>query len=632
MLERAMQPPGDRQSLLGHESGAEFIGLADVLAFVKQYALSIAGFVLFGLIGAAFYIATTDPIFTATTQILIEPKFSQLLQQQSGDVNLSLDTAQIESQIAVMQSEKIATMVINELKLNDDPDFNRPRSPTIVERLQKFELKLEDTAGLRDSRIFQSLRNAVTKFIPWNEEERQEKLSDFERSRLTMAIFRGNLGIKRVGVSYAIEISFRSQDSDAAAEIANATADAFVREQIETKAAAARAGGAWLERRLSELRTQMNMATQVAQEFRAKHDYRVGRQLSAKLVDGQVVVPEGGKDVTTDGPTLEELETTAETYRKMYESFLQALTNSVSQQSYPVADARVITQASPPLSPSHPRKKLVIAFGALAGIVAGFALAFARYTLDRSVRSPDQLRQEFGIDCLGELPLVIGRRGGFGRLDEVLKSPKSAFTRNLRGVKTAISFNENAEPTRCFGITSALPGDGKSSCASNLAMLYAMSGMRTLVIDADVDNSTLTHNLAPASDHSFVPAPDGQESAVRIVTATNQWFDILPSHASAAEGLLVLKNMKDFLAGLQSYDIIIVDLPPFTAGADRLAVGSLLDGVVIAIEWGGTPSDLVGELCRALQVTRTTIFGFVMTKARAVSARRYHRYATRSAR
>lgn len=627
MLERRWPPIAEQRNLLRQELDREFISLADIVAFARRYILSIVAFIGLGLLGAGFYIATTDPIFTAGTQILIEPKISQLLQQQTAEVNLSLDTAQVESQIAVMQSEKIAKMVIDELGLLDDPGFNQSRSPTMGDRFERLGTIIATATGLQDSPGFQSVADFIGKNLPfWGADEPPPVLSEFQRNRRTMDIFQSSLGIRRMGVSYAIEISFSSQNAEEAAKIANAMAEAFVREQLETKASAAREGGAWLERRIKELRTQMNTATQIAQEFRARHDYRVGRPIETAPAEGQAA-PEGDQ-AGIDGPTLEELEVTADTYRKMYESFLQAFTSSVSQQSYPVADARVITPATPPLTISNPRKKLVMAFGALAGIMAGVGFAFARHTLDRSVRSARQIRDEIGLECIGELPAVNNRRGGFARLDEVARSPRSRFSDGLRDVKTAISLADATHPIRCLGVTSALPGDGKSSFASNLAMLYAMSGMRTLVIDADIYHAALTTRLVTSPPLVTTETRGGSELITRqIASVSNQWFDILPSSTSDANHLLAPKNMQTLLPDLQAYDMVVVDLPPLTSGIEKLAIGPLLDGVIIVAEWGKTPMDMVSELSRSLRATKTSIIGVVMTKVRIPSARRYRRRA-----
>src|SRR3954451_5576963 len=119
----------------------EFIGLADISGFLRRYLRTIIACLGAALLVAWFYNSTTDPVFTASAQILIEPKVPQHL-QEGGEVNLSLDTAQVESQIAVMQSEKIAAMVIEQLKLVEDPNFNRPHAPILPERFRKLKTVL----------------------------------------------------------------------------------------------------------------------------------------------------------------------------------------------------------------------------------------------------------------------------------------------------------------------------------------------------------------------------------------------------------------------------------------------------------------------------------------------------------
>jgi uncharacterized protein involved in exopolysaccharide biosynthesis/Mrp family chromosome partitioning ATPase len=577
----------------------EFISLSDIMGFLRLYVRSIAGCVVVGILGAGFYVATTDRVYTASTQILIEPKLPQLLQQQAAEVNLSLDTAQVESQIAVMKSEKIAMMVIDELNLLHDANFNQPRSPTFPRRLGKFTAVVRKALGLGTA------EQAPAPIAVAPEAEA------FERSRRTMWAFQSGLDIRRVGVSYAIDISFSSTDAEMAAKIANATANAHVREQVETKAAAAREGGAWLEKRLGELRTQMNNATQIAQEFRARHDYKVYRPTDAAAAD----VPAQSE---TEGPTLEELEVTADTYRKMYESFLHAYTSSVSQQSYPVADARVITPASRPLVASHPQRKLVMAFGALFGLMAGVGLAFVRHSLDRTVRSPRQVREEFGLECIGELP-PPGRHFH----EEVAKRPHSGFSECLRRAMTAISLADTSHPVRLLGVTSALPGDGKSSCASNLAMLYAMHGLKTLLIDADVLHSVLTDRIRPQPDRH----PGTADIASHITPTAEGWVDFLPSTVLIAKNLLSTKTMQDgLLPHLQSYEMIVVDLPPLAAGSEKLAVSSLFDGVILTAGWGKTPVEALGELVRTLHAVKAPLIGVLLTKVRIMSAKPSQRH------
>ncbi len=594
---------------------SDFVSLSDIMGFARRYAISIAICMAIAVSIAWFYVATSDPIYTARAQMLIDPKLPQLLQQQqTGDVNLSLDTAQIESQIAVMQSEKIAWMVIEELGLKTDATFNRSRSPDLDIRLQRFFAIIGVATGWAEHPWFVNTQNFVVGLFADDAATRTAP-TEFEQDRRTMNLFRGGLDVRRLGVSYAIDITFRSLDAENAAAVANAVSEQFVREQVETKAQAAREGGAWLESRLNEMRAQMNEATQIAQAFRAKHDYSVAPRAERELdTDGQ----------TPQSPTLEELVVTADTYRKMYESFLQAYTSSVSQQSYPVADARVITPATPPLSASAPRSKLALVFGALAGLMGGVSLAFLRFTLDNTVRSARQVRHAFDVDCLGELPTVGYGRNRAGRLDEARRAPRSRFTDAMREAKTAINLAEAAHPMRCIGLTSPAGSYARSVVASNLALLYAASGMRTLVIDADIDHAGLSRALAPRGASAQVYLED-EAIEHSVVPIFQPGYDLIPSSFSAARGLLNPKNFKAVLADLEDYDVILVDLPPLSSGAEKLAIGGMLDGIIPVAEWGETSMELLAGLVTALHANKCPIIGLVIAKVVIASRDRYRR-------
>ncbi len=465
----------------------EFIGVSDILAFLRLYARSIVVCFLLGILGAAFYAITTDRIYTARAQILIDPKHSQLAQQQGGEVNLSLDTAQIESQIAVMTSEKIAMMVITQLDLLEDPRFNRPPSSGIVARVHKAGAFIGTLLGMGSGGDLPAVGGKPSE-VPAGVNPEDEA---FERTRLAMWNFQSGLSVRRMGVSYALEIQFSQADPELASQIANALADAVIREQLEEKATSARQGGDWLEKRLRELRIQMNSATQIAQEFRARHDYSVAPRQQVRPDEGET------DDLTASAtePTLEELETTADTYRKMYESFLQAYASSVSQQSYPVADARLITPASRPLSASHPRPKLAMAFGGLLGIMLGLGLATLRHMFDRTVRGPRQVREELALECIGELPSV---RSPYR--PEELRYPHTSFSYSLRKIRTAISLSDRGHPVRRIGITSTQNCPDKHALVCSLATLYAAGGLRVLVIDADLQRPGLEEWLCLATN------------------------------------------------------------------------------------------------------------------------------------
>src|SRR5262249_14022588 len=140
-----------------------------------------------GLVGSLTYVLMTDPIFTARSQILIDTKMPQLLREESGEINSSLDNAQIESQIAVLRSEKIATMVITELNFSEDPEFHDQKASIFV------------------------------KLGSWFSGEGKTETTEFARSRGAIAAFESGLGVHRTGLSYAIDITFSSKNAAKAA-------------------------------------------------------------------------------------------------------------------------------------------------------------------------------------------------------------------------------------------------------------------------------------------------------------------------------------------------------------------------------------------------------------------------------
>lgn len=568
---------------------ADFVNLSDILSFFRRYIVSILICALVGVVGASLYLATSDRIFTARTQILIEPKLPQFMQQQMVEVHLSLDTAQIESQLALLRSQKIAMMVIDQLDLAHNPVFADSGGSRLGQRLEKLRALATGTP-----------------YVAPRAEDMDDGLTPQQKAA---EIFAASLDVQRVGVSYAIDIHFKSQDPALAARIANATADAFVREQMENRAASAREGVAWLEKRIDEAGAQMNKATQIAQEFRATYDYRVDRPDEA-----------AGAGSRMDAPTLEQLEVTAETYRKMYESLLAAYTSAVNQQPFLIANSRVITPAVQPTVQSHPRKRLTLIFGAFAGLMLGVGAAFVRHSLDRTLRTPRQIGEELGLVCMGELP-HRGFRKAAGLCDEVIRHPHSPFSTGLRGARAVISLADSGRTRLCIGVTSALPGRVKSAVAGNLAALYAASGVPTLLIDLDTQ-AALTRALQGQLSPAGQPFPAGKESEAghpaqaAIRSGALAGFDFLPNGEPGAHNLALRPNMQALLDTLDRYKVIVVDLPAYEHGADALLVCPLLDGVMVVAERGRAPLDTLADLARTLRIANAPILGVLLAHAR----------------
>ncbi len=634
-----------RGTAYSSESG--FITHYDIKRFAKRYSRTIMIFTLLGVVVAGAYAFSAVPLYTARTQIIIDPSLPQAMQQSHQEGIFSLDNAQVESQLEVLRSEKIASAVISELKLEDLPEFSG--GPSLLSL---------------PFRLFRS--------------SKPDAASEFAKQRTTLARFQSGLNVRRVGMSYAIEILFSSRDPKLAAKIANATANAYIGEQISARAQAARQGGLWLEARIDQLRAQMNAAALEAQEFRAKRDYRIAAARGSAGQEHGAQAAETDRDTAAKRQnTMEELESTAQTYRRIYESYLMAYTESVQKQSYTVTNARVITQATPPLSKSHPRTKLILAFGGLMGGLAGLGISFFRYSVDRCIWGPRQIREEAGVECLASIPSLAEPRstafsqlmfgtaamGGmlkaiaekpayaidssgrmlmkaavsladtaFGRvkatvdpgregmLDAITTMPFSGFSHGIKTLKTAIALAGRTRQIRCLALTSALPNEGKTTICANLATLFALSGARALLVDGDLRNASLTRSLAPEAEFGLTDAiSGGAEPAQCIVRANDAGLDLMPAFGSTqtpySDDILGSERARQLLQDLQSeYDIIILEMPPLTASLDGIAMGSLLDCTVLVAEYGKTPLPILSEAIHLLRNAQVDILGVALNK------------------
>ena len=229
---------------------------------------------------------------------------------------------------------------------------------------------------------------------------------------------------------------------------------------------------------------------------------------------------------------------------------------------------------------------MIFALAMLGGRLAGLAIPLSRHSLECPVRSVYQVRDELGLRSLGEIPKIrniaakpmtqwsrrmwaqLARRTSsvttnVGAFKEVTQIPYSPFREGIRRIKTTISLTPNSEKPRRIGVISALPKEGKSTVAANLASVYAAGGVRTLLVDADIRSGTLTENFAPHSTRgitSILTEDVTPETIIINIPELN--LDLLPAGAPH-------KGVIDFPGGKmaqlldtlsQTYSVIITPM------------------------------------------------------------------------
>jgi succinoglycan biosynthesis transport protein ExoP len=336
---------------------------------------------------------------------------------------------------------------------------------------------------------------------------------------------------------------------------------------------------------------------------------------------------------------LRELETGANTYRGIYEAFLSRFTQSVQQQSFPSTEARVVTEASAPPKSSSPKVAITLAFAVMCGLGLGALSAIAREQfMHRRVHTRDQLETLLGTSCLAAFPrlstLKARLRGrpsaAFLQINDA--PPFSATAEALRYIKVAIDLYPAG--AKVIGVTSALPGEGKTTVTAAIAAFLAKTGARTLVIDSDLRSPALSQTLGYIDELGLQRmAAEGLAVADVVITDPNFKFDVIPSPATARPS-----NSSDVLSspsirkGLerarQDYDYILCDLPPILPIVDVKAVAGLFDAFIMVVEWGNS-TDEVLKAIRSSPLLSERLVGAVLNKTDETFMRRFEGYSDR---
>jgi len=540
----------------GHEE--HLITLSDVIAGPKRWFWVIAGCVLATTALAVVSIWLTVPTYVASAQLLIEPPRQQLLSLNGQYVELTIDSAQVASQIAILRSDRIANEVIDHLGLLHDPEFS-------------------DGSGQLN----------------------------YQQRGTALARFGSSLATDRVGESYLIKISFRSTEPEKAARIANAVAEAYIRDQLRSKSETARQASDWLQERVAELGVRLNKTVTEVQRFRTANG----------------IVDSTGKDQPRLIDKLTELEARAQAFRKLYESFLEKLGENEQQVSFPISNARVITPAAIPLFRDSPKTKLVLALAIGLGLIGGAAIATARSVFDGSVRNGRQIRQALRLEPLASLPSFRppSRASDSGRYEPVLDAPFSSFAEGVREIKISLQHAAENRRTLKIGLLSLLDGEGKTTLSMSLASLFSASGEKTLLIDTDFRKPSLSRRLAPNVSRGLIEVLRGEsESAIVFNPKTGSYVLPLVNSERLANSvdLLASPAMATLLSRMEGeFSTIIVDLPSLSRMADAHAVAPMLDYGILVAQCGRTPLDKLKEAVARLRAGRVRLRGAVINRS-----------------
>ncbi len=329
-----------------------------------------------------------------------------------------------------------------------------------------------------------------------------------------------------------------------------------------------------------------------------------------------------------DDVTLQGLERAARAENSVYETLLVRLKQIGAERLVELGDSKVVVEAIPPDFPIFPRKKMMVTGAFLASLGIGTGLAFARSFLSRRFRNAEQVEDETGLLVLGLFPASRRRPAQ----DVVADAPFSLEADSIHSVLTQVCGPRSLTGKRrgrVVLVTSALPGEGKTSFSVALGRSSMQSGLSAFVLDCDLRRPTLERAILGRAGAARVGQkeepcdPAALIARASVDARSGMRFLPLARYVSNPRGILAWPGLPGLLEELRAqYDLILLDTPPVLAVSDVLQLGPLTDQVLMIINWRDTPRPAVAAAMRALQRSGMPATGAVMSK---VNLRRYAR-------
>ena len=360
------------------------------------------------------------------------------------------------------------------------------------------------------------------------------------------------------------------------------------------------------------------------------NEVAVAKARERELQNNMAALQSDAADVDLAGVELRDLTMEADANRELFATFLTRFREIVEQQELQEADARIMSAASVPLAPSYPQVKLVTMIGFAASLVLGVLLVFVveRWDTGYGFRSADEIQSALGLRALALVPDLSRREtNGASAEDYIVLKPNSAYAEALQRIRTSLFLADGERTPKTVLVTSSVPLEGKSAIAASLARQSARSGLKVILVDADLRRPRLHEVLGLANQNGLSEVLTGRVSPEAAIKHDERsGLDFLPAGVGVVSppDLFRSSTMRILLEEMGTYyDLVIIDSPPVGAVSDGLTLSGIVDKSLYVIRWEQTPRNVVLAGMRQMFEAGADIAGVVLSR---VDLKKHARY------
>ncbi|MCK4859883.1 MAG: polysaccharide biosynthesis tyrosine autokinase [Candidatus Omnitrophica bacterium] len=596
--------------------------------FLKLYKKKwvIISFIVLCVAFALIYSFMVQPVYKATTRIMIKSNTPRVVNFQQVTLPRYRGISYYNTQIAVLKSRNIANLVYE--KIGGYEPYNKWKS-----------------------------RNS-------------SKQGSFTREVRINSLL-GNVKIEFIRQSQLIQIDAEHINPEIAAKIANAWANVYISHSLESQISQVQYASTWLKKEIEKAKGKVKQAEKMLQDYRKahhiidassketenitfldqliqrkaeleielsqqlnyykeKHPIMIGLKSELKLIEEKV------KDEKQRLLALKEkavqynvLKREVETSQAFYNSLLSRLKETSSIEGLRLSNIEVVDEAKVPKSPVRPNKKTNLTFALFLGLSMGIGTSFLFESLDQSIKTPEDIQKILNLPFLGLIPNTYLKDKKTSAELIVFKDFQSPVVESYSSLRTNIAFSNPDMRKKTLVVTSAGPGQGKTTISTNLATVFAQAGEKTILIDADFRHPRL-HSIFGVSRVEGITeilANNKKDFPIHSTEIPNLDLLVCGAIPPNPSELLGSKSMENFIQQLSKiYDRVIFDTPPVLAVSDAVILSTKVDTTLLIVEAGRTHKKAVIRTAEIIKSVESKIIGAVLNMAKPEKGGGYYYY------
>lgn len=635
-----------------------------ITAFISVFVLSL------------IYLFKATPIYQATARIQINQENDNILRIEGLAVGRQ-EQDYLQTQYKNLMSRTLIESVVNKLKLREDDRYAKSVdvARSVAGDIQIAPIRLSRLVDVKvehpDPKRAQQIANTlVTNFIELNLLQKKQAAIDIVK------LLEGEAESQKKAVEkaeQALHHYSKEHNMVSLEESQNIVLQAL--KDFQAKHTLAKSVAVAAERVVAEVDAQIDLGTsiyslpQVAQNtaiqqlrgdlalaeaefaelkkrYRKRHpDYMTAeekvtslqesmRQTAQELVNSlrvNATIAKGEEESLKKQVDLQEqrqialrnlriqydvLKRDAQSADELYKTVLATMKETDLTSKNKINNMHVVDPADLPLKSVKPRIVLTILLGLVGGLGVALGLAFFVNYLDDSIKSQDDVETYLRLPFLGYIPNIKTNSVVERDLQSHLH-PQSNAAEGFRTIRATISLTHKADKFRTLAITSTIPSEGKSLVASNLAIVTAQTGLKTLLVDADLRRPSVhkAYQLhSPSGLSSYLTEEvDQLDKIVHKTEIPNLEVICCGSVPSTPSELIGSKRMVEFLQAARGcYDRVILDCPPISAVSDPLIISAMSDGVVFVTKFNKIRREHARKSVQRVQNAGIHILGVVL--------------------